>query len=75
MKNVNGESEVLRAADSGGVRHDVEIYIRDGDESIRTLIASGGFRQASFNRCSDHFIAHGICVDCTRARGRTVWAE
>ncbi len=67
--------EALRAADSAGPSVNMEIYIRDGDGNVRSLVASGGPSRVSYTFCHDHFIAHGVCIDCTQAMGETVWAS
>jgi hypothetical protein len=73
MLESNGEEEPLRACDSGG-GNIVEIYVQDGSGECRSLIASGR-PSRTLSKCHDHFTAHGVCVDCTRATGRTIWAS
>ena len=69
------EERPLTAHDSGrfgGNINTVEIYFQDGDGQVRSLVASGR-PCMTINRCDGHFIAHGVCVDCTRAAGKPVW--
>ena len=76
MKHIDAGAAVLRVADSGGGVPEMEIYMRDGDGNVRSLVASGSARVTTpLLRCQDHFIAHGVCIDCTQASGTTVWAE
>jgi hypothetical protein len=75
MSNPTTEREVLRAADSCGPSHDMEIYVKDAAGNIRTLVASRGPPPQIVDQCRDHFIALGVCVDCTQLLGRTLWAR
>jgi hypothetical protein len=73
MSGATEEEEVLRAADSA-CSDTMEIYIRDGAGQCRTLVASVRPR-TTISRCEGHFVAHGVCIDCTQAAGKTVWAS
>lgn len=74
MSNPTREGEVLRATDSCGPTHDMEIYVRDAAGKARTLVASCGPPPFSPDRCRDHFIAYGVCVDCTQVQGTVALA-
>ena len=73
MRKKTEPEEPLTARDSA-YDNTVEIYLRDGDGACRSLIASG-MPGTHIARCQDHFIAHGVCVDCTRIAGRPVRAR
>jgi hypothetical protein len=75
MRRTNNDG-ALRFADSAGPSVDMEIYYRDGEGTVRSFAASGSpgpSREPTF--CADHFIAHGVCIDCSRQLGETVWAS
>jgi len=76
MPDSIGEERPLRATDSSDSenRNIVEIYVQDGDGQVRSMVASGR-PCLTIDRCESHFIAYGVCVDCTRAAGKPVWAE
>jgi hypothetical protein len=52
----------------------MEIYVPAGRGLYRNIIATARPRM-TFDKCADHFIANGVCIDCTQKTGVTVWAE
>jgi hypothetical protein len=73
--STNQKDGLLRVADSAPPV-EMEIFYRDGDGKEHSFIAIG---RLGFNRapafCEGHFIAHGVCIDCSRQLGETVWAS
>lgn len=69
------EAEALTARDNIECS-DVLVYIhsRDGTGDHQCLSARGT-RPPILTWCAEHFVAHGVCVDCTRALGHIVYAS
>jgi hypothetical protein len=69
------DNGAVTARDSGVHLFDLEVVVPDGGGGSRSLIVKGRAERAVvLRRCADHLIAHGICIDCTRAASRRVWA-
>ena len=70
------DADLVTVADGGGaLDFPVEIFVPDGSGATRSLLLNGcASVPRVLERCADHVIARGICVDCTRAASRLVWA-
>lgn len=55
---------------------DVVVYVhaRDGTGNRQSLPAQGR-RPKTLTWCAEHFIAHGVCVDCTQEAGEIIYAS
>ena len=52
----------------------IYVYARDGTKNRQSLPAQGR-RPKTLTFCADHFVAHGVCVDCTQEAGDIVYAS
>ena len=70
MQRITEGDAALTVRDSAvGNETEVEVFFPDG----RSVVA--GIRpRRPLNRWQEHFIAHGVCVDCTRNTGQPVLA-
>jgi hypothetical protein len=67
--------EALSVHDSAA-KPEVTIYVnaRDGTDARQGLTARG-VRVRTLSWCAEHFVAHGVCVDCTQEAGEIVYAS
>ena len=68
--------EAPLTARSGSEEYDLFVYTkaRDGTGPPRVLPAHGRV-PSNLTFCTDHFIARGVCIDCTREAGQIIYAS
>jgi hypothetical protein len=56
--------------------YDLLIYVNARDDTgQRQVVSARGRVPSNLTFCTDHFIARGVCVDCTQALGHVVYAS